>query len=140
MQSRMSRDDMLMAVAVVMALRSTCQRAHVGAVVAREGRILVTGYNGAPAGMPHCNHRPNSIESNGCRNAVHAETNAIAYAARYGISLENSTIYTTLSPCLSCSQIIVNAGITRVVYSQQYRDTIGVDMLRDAGLVVDYLP
>lgn len=124
-----------MGVARLMAERSTCQRAHVGAVIAREGRILTTGYNGAPAGMPHCNHRPTDLEG-GCKNAVHAEANAVAYAARYGINLMSSTLYTTLTPCLACAQLVINAGVTRAISSSIYRDMMGVNLLRDAGLEV----
>lgn len=133
--SRPDRDHTLLDVARIIATRGTCSRAKVGAVVAKEGRILVTGYNGAPAGMPHCIHDTDEA----CTVAVHAEANAVAYAARYGMSLENSDLYTTLSPCLACAQLIINSGITRVIYSSSYRDTIGVDLLRDAGLVLDYI-
>lgn len=133
---RPSRDEVLMDIAVLIAQRSTCPRKHVGAVVAREGRILVTGYNGAPAGMPHCEHN-DPYEVNGCTMAVHAEANAVAYAARYGIDLSNSTIYTTLTPCLACAQLLINCGINRVVCSERYRDIIGVDLLKAAGLKVE---
>ena len=101
-----------MQVAEVFATRSTCSRAHVGVVIAREGRILTTGYNGAPAGMAHCNHSPDEV--NGCQNAVHAEANAIAYAARYGISLEGAELYSTFMPCLACAQLVINAGIQQI--------------------------
>lgn len=165
---RPSRDEMMLEIAGVVSTRSTCSRAHVGAVVAREGRILVSGYNGAPAGMRHCDHtrEVTKIEitghsfvcqtwredvgycicdygkitvSEGCQVSVHAEANCVAYAARFGIDLSDSTIYTTLTPCLSCAQLIVNSGMGRVVCSKRYRDMMGVDLLRNAGLVVDII-
>ena len=135
---RPSRDEMLMDITRVVATRSTCQRAQVGAVIAREGRILTMGYNGAPAGMDHCDHYPGEYsQSSGCTRAVHAEANAVAYAARYGIDVSNSVLFTTLSPCLSCSQLIVNSGVLRVVCLELYRDIIGVRLLTDAGLEVE---
>lgn len=139
---RPTRDDMLMEVAQVIAQRSTCQRAAVGVVVARDARILVTGYNGAPAGMPHCTHNPweavSEKDQAGCTRAVHAEANAIAYAARYGIEIAGADLYTTLAPCLPCAQLIINSGLDRVVYGRPYHDTMGVMLLDDAGLGFTY--
>lgn len=132
--ARISRDEMLMRMAIAAALRSTCSRAHVGVVIAREGRVLSTGYNGAPAGMDHCNHT-HDLES-GCQVAVHAEANAIAYAARYGMKIGGSELFTTLSPCVSCSQLIVNAGIERVVYLNPYRVPSGLELLEGAGVLL----
>lgn len=131
---RISRDEMLMEIARITAKRSTCSRKNVGAIIAREGRILTSGYNGAPSGMPHCNHE-DDIER-GCTRAVHAEANAISYAARYGISVSDSDLFTTLSPCLACAQLIVNSGISRIVCLELYRDPIGVRLLTEARLEV----
>lgn len=150
---RPSLDASLMAIATVWEDRSTCPRNHVGAVIAKDGRHIGSGYNGAPAGMPHCHHElgdfinPNMAEiaaraagmAEGCKIAIHAEANAIAYCARDGISVLGATIYSTLSPCYPCSQLILAAGLVRVVYVRQYRDTAGIDLLRDAGLTVDRL-
>lgn len=140
---RPSRDEMLMEIAQTVAKRSTCSRKNVGTVVAREGRVLTMGYNGAPTGMAHCDHTndPEMIAQGfavdrGCTRAVHAEANAIAYAARYGIDVSNSELFTTLSPCLSCAQLVINSGIIRVVCLRVYRDTIGIRLLHDAGLEV----
>lgn len=149
MDVRPSRDRVCMDMADLFADRSTCSRNHVGAVVAQAGRILVTGYNGAPAGMDHCNHdctcdldyiekfdvhSPSCPAELPCRVSVHAEANAIAYAARYGIILRGTTLYTTLSPCYGCAQLIINTGIKVVWYRETYRDTEGIELLKQAGL------
>lgn len=149
-----------MAIAMVWEGRSTCDRNHVGAVIAKNGRHIGSGYNGAPAGQPHCEHLPTTRSKmqpyiphqqqtpthlvlpttpydRGCKEAIHAEANALAYAARDGISVFGATIYTTLSPCYACSQLIVAAGLERVVFNRSYRDPAGIDLLRRAGLTVD---
>jgi dCMP deaminase len=148
-------DKTLMRIATVWQDRSTCDRNHVGAVISREGRTLGSGYNGAPAGMPHCEHQVtflrgktltfnvaesvSMVEGEPCRLAIHAESNAIAYAARNGVSIVGGTIYTTLSPCFACSLLIIAAGLTRVVYDREYRDTSGIQLMTSAGLIVDQL-
>jgi dCMP deaminase len=132
--------------------RSTCSRNHVGAVIAKDGRHIGSGYNGAPAGMPHCEHEPTLYRfeeggrvpgtaikvkpGEGCTIAIHAEANALAYCARDGIAVKGATIYTTLSPCYSCAQLIIAAGLVRVAYTRAYRDPAGVNLLKAAGLTV----
>lgn len=153
---RRSRDDALMATAHVWADRSTCSRNAVGAVISIDGRIMVSGYNGAPAGMPHCDHtcpcshgfeREHNIADvfkehsqqcplKPCKLAVHAEANAIAFAARHGVMTTAATVHTTLSPCYACSQLIINAGLVRVVYDRLYRDTSGLELLERAQVEV----
>lgn len=131
---RPSIDEVLLHVAYAIAARSTCPYNHVGAIVALHGRVLTTGYNGAPAGMQHCTHGPR-VEGKAivpCVNAVHAEMNAIAFAARHGVSLDGGTMYTTLSPCRTCAQLIINAGILTVVFGEMYRDSAGLDLLSAA--------
>jgi dCMP deaminase len=125
-------DAMLLRVAQVIATRATCSRLSVGAVLATEGRILSTGYNGAPAGMDHCLH----TNSEPCKTAVHAEANAIAFAAKHGVSTRGSTLYTTHSPCLTCSHLIINAGVVRVVYETVYRDPGPLKLLESVGVLV----
>ena len=152
---RPSRDDMLMEIAVSASQRSTCSRAQVGAVVSHEGRPVSLGYNGAPSGMPHCDHACNcgglgsgwdhpegilTVHYTGCNSeqpcklSVHAEPNAIAFAARYGVATQDAEMHLTVSPCWSCSQFIINAGIKRVVYLVEYRLTDGLDLLENAGI------
>lgn len=128
---------MLMRIASVISLRGTCNRAQVGAVLARDGRIIATGYVGAPSGLPHCQDVGCDVsEFSGCLRTVHAEANAIAFAARYGIATEGSNLYCTHSPCGNCAKLIINAGISRVIYEQQYRDAKPILMLRSVGIVV----
>lgn len=148
--TRPTIDQTHMANAVNWSRRSTCSRSHVGCVIALGGRGLSTGYNGAPAGMPHCNHEcdcealvfpDGHVEHHeecysgphGCV-AVHAEANAITWAARNGIALLGSTLYTTLTPCVKCAQLIVNAGIVRVVWRTVYRDVSGLDLVVASGI------
>jgi dCMP deaminase len=131
---RPTRDEMLMQIAEVVSQRSTCSRAAVGVVVARQGRVLITGYNGAPAGMPHCFHYEGENEP--CEVSVHAEANAVAWAARWGISLEGAELFTTVSSCLNCAKLLINAGITRVISKQQYREAAGLELLRSAGIAL----
>jgi dCMP deaminase len=131
---RPSMDVVLLTMAHVMAQRGTCSRARVGCVVALDGRVCATGYNGAPRGLPHCEHVPGELV--GCRASAHAEANAVAFAARHGVALAGATLYSTLSPCVACAMLIVNAGITRVIYAVGYRDADGVGLLEGAGVVV----
>jgi len=132
---RIDRDEMMMRIAAVVSQRGTCERASVGAVIALDGRIISSGYVGAPSGLPHCREVGCDIgDSGGCRRTVHAETNAVAFAARAGIPTAGSTIYVTHSPCRECAKIILNAGIERVVYEQPYRDSSGLELLSEAGV------
>jgi dCMP deaminase len=112
-------------------------------VVAIDGRVCSTGYNGAPHGMPHCVHpvdersadRPPTADR--CATSVHAETNAIVFAAKHGVSIAGATLYTTLTPCVPCALLILNSGITRVVCAVRYRDATGVRLLRDANVAIE---
>lgn len=150
--ARVSRDEMLMDIAQIVAARSTCSRLLVGAVIARQGRVLSTGYNGAPSHMPHCDHTctcpkvgasgrtiirlgnaPDHHEigcpDGPCNNTIHAEANAIVFAAKYGMATDNAELYVTHAPCLICARLIINAGIMGVMYSVDYRDMSGHDLL-----------
>jgi len=136
---RIGRDQLCMDVAQLFAERSTCRRAHVGAAIARDGRILVTGYNGAPAGLPHCGDECHAGTNGGCKSSVHAESNCIAYAARYGIAVDGATLYCTHLPCRKCAELAVNSGIAKVVYLNDYRDHAGLELLRSAGIDLEML-
>lgn len=141
---RPSAEATLMGVAKLMADRSTCSRAHVGAVIATHGRIVSSGYNGTPAGLPHCDHTCNcdgvpvhNLACNAvkpCPQAVHAEANAIAWAARMGVSTAGGHMFVTLSPCMPCAQLIISAGITQLSYIEAYRDFSGMSLLTGAGI------
>jgi dCMP deaminase len=132
MLRRLSRDELLLSIAELVAKRSTCQRLSVGAILAREGRILSSGYNGAPSGLSHCNHR--SVEMDPCTRTVHAEANCIAFAAKTGVETNLATMYCTHSPCNDCAKLMINAGIKRLVYHTQYRDISPLNLLIEAGV------
>jgi len=134
--TRFSRDELLGNIAKLVARRSTCLRSSVGAVLAREGRIVSMGYNGAPAGMEHCEPETCGPDG-GCTRTVHAEANAIAFAAKTGIETDGSTLYTTHSPCNDCAKLLINAGIKRVIYWEKYRDPAPVNLLMAAGVAVE---
>lgn len=154
MVKRPSRNRLCMDIARVVAYRGTCSRAQVGVVIALEGRVLVTGYNGAPAGMRHCNHEckcgannyvdvPEAAQhiiscpahhENVCTVTTHAEANAIAFAAKHGVATDGAELYTTLSPCLACAKLIVNAGIVRVWIGDSYHSQEGIVLLQNAGI------
>lgn len=129
---RPTRDEVLMETARLWAHRGTCNRLRVGAVFSRRGRVLVQGYNGAPSGMLHCDHQ----NGEPCTRAVHAEANGISWAARNGVSLEDSEVHITNLPCPNCSLLIINSGIIRVVYDQDYRIRDGIELLAEANLEV----
>lgn len=118
--SRPSWDEYFIEIAKVVAKRSTCDRANVGAVIAKNKVILSTGYNGAPRGLPHCDDVGHEIVDGHCIRTAHAEANAIAQAAKNGTQIEGASIYLTVSPCYDCFKIMVNAGIKEVIYSNFY--------------------
>lgn len=157
MTQRPTRDEMLMAVAELVAERSTCDRLMVGAVIARSGRVLTSGYNGAPSGMAHCNHtctcpthgtsgrmivrlvqdhHEDGCPSGPCNNTIHAEANAIVFAARHGVATENAEMFITHAPCLVCARLIINAGIMGVMFLHEYRDMSGVQLLKSQAVPV----
>ena len=140
---RPNTHEYFMDIAKVVATRSTCLRHHVGAVIIKDKHIISTGYNGACKGLEHCldigciRDREN-IESGTmhevCR-AVHAEQNAIIQAALHGVSTEGSTLYCTHQPCVICSKMIINAGIKRVIYGEEYPDVAGLKLFASAGVL-----
>ncbi len=115
--------------------RSTCPRAKVGAVIVRDRNILATGYNGAPAGLPHCtdvgcliyeSRAPGGELESNCYRSIHAEINAITQAAKNGAAIAGADIYVTHSPCIQCLKVLVNTGVRRVFYERPYKlDTLG---------------
>jgi dCMP deaminase len=117
--------------------RSTCARSQVSALIVKENRIISMGYGGSPSGLPHCLDVGCLIGSNGgCIRTIHAESNAIAFAARHGIAVEGADIWVSLSPCLDCAKLIINSGIVSVYYLEQYRNRDGVELLIAAGIKV----
>lgn len=151
--TRISRDNLFMEIAKMFALRGTCVRAQVGAIIVRDHHIVSHGYNGAPPGMAQCDEvgcgggewettvlsphsRAEQKFPNGCTRAVHAEANAIAYAARQGVPVEGSRMYTTHQPCLPCAQLIVSSQIAEVVYLEPYRLMDGLNLLTGSSVTV----
>lgn len=154
-RKRISRDRMFSQICHIVAQRSTCLRSQVAALIVKDGRIISMGYNGPVAGMPVCEDLPNVIqtptkesfqvwktehpnmcEGPGCTRSCHAETNAIAFAARAGVSVEGCTMYCSMSPCINCAKVIVNSGIRELVFLSEYRDSSGIELLKEAGLKV----
>lgn len=135
-----SFDQIFMKLATDLAQRSHCVKAQVGAVLAKDTRIISIGYNGPPAGTHNCDEEwPETgcprDSKNSCSLALHAEENAILYAVKNGASLEGSTLYITLSPCLPCARIIYSSGIKKVFYLNSYAEYKGLSS--DEG--VDFL-
>lgn len=125
--ARITREDLFMGCAELFAQRSTCLRGQVGAVAVINGRIMATGYNGAPSGHPHCT--PETCNDQGpCTNSIHAEANLIAFAAKAGVSLQDATLYCTHLPCLKCAQLIVQSGIKQVIWKNPYHDESGLQL------------
>ena len=133
---RLGREEMFSALAQVVALRGTCRRAQVGVVIVQNRRVISMGYNGSPSGMPHCDEHGCEISDGGCIRSIHAEANAILWAARYGIPIEGAELFSTHSPCLNCAKLIVGSGITKVWFRMAYRDVSGIDLLDRCGVKV----
>lgn len=124
-------DDIFMELAVNLAKRSHCIKRHVGAVLTKDTRIISIGYNGPPPGTHNCDeefpHEGCGKDSKGsCLLAIHAEQNAIMYAVKNKASVEGSTLYVTLSPCIACARIIFSMGIEKVVYLNSYAQYKGL--------------
>ncbi len=135
-ESRPSWDEYFMSITFQVAKRSTCDRARVGSIIVKDRRILTTGYNGSPAGLPHCDEIGHLMIGGHCVRTLHAEQNAIIQAALHGVSVAGGTIYVTHQPCLQCAKMIINAGIRRVVYAGEYPDANAVAFLSEAGVVL----
>lgn len=144
-------DKRFMDMAEVVSSWSSCyqENRHVGAVIVKEKRILTTGYNGAPSGIVSCAEKgeclrrklniPSGTKHELCY-AVHAEQNAIAQAAKLGISVEGATLYCTHQPCVICAKMIINSGIRKVVYKYGYPDDFSLELFKEAGVEVVNFP
>lgn len=144
MHERPSWDAYFMQIAHLVATRATCPRRSVGALLVKSRRILATGYNGAPRGISHCpaggpDHEwpEGCMRAGHCIRSLHAEQNALLQAAMIGVPCEGATIYVTCQPCNSCAKMIINAGITHVIYEGEYPDEFSKDLFKEAGLVVE---
>lgn len=127
---RPSWDEYFMSIATLVGSRATCGRGRSGCVIARDRQLLVTGYVGSPVGLPHCDEVGHEMHkvlnddgqiSEHCIRTVHAEQNAIAQAARLGISVDGATLYCSMTPCYVCAKILINSGIKKVVAQKDYQ-------------------
>ena len=140
--SRPSWDEYFMQVTRVVGSRSTCLRRQLGAVIVKDKRILSTGYNGPPSGLDHCldvgclrqqMEIPSGERFELCRG-LHAEQNAIIQAAYHGVSIRDSVIYSSAQPCVTCAKMIINSGIKKIIYEEEYPDALSRRLLAEAGI------
>lgn len=122
MDKRIKWDQYFMMQAVLLASRSTCERLSVGAVIVRDKRIIAGGYNGSVAGDDHCIDVGCYLEDGHCVRTIHAEMNAILQCAKFGESTDNAEIYVTDFPCLQCTKMLLQAGITKINYLRNYHN------------------
>lgn len=141
-ESRPSWEEYFMQITHLVASRATCIRRKVGAILVKDKRILSTGYNGAPKNLAHCSQVgclrnklkiPSGQRQEICRG-LHAEQNAIIQAALYGINIKGATLYCTIQPCITCSKMLINAGIKKVIFQGEYPDPLAREMLKEAGI------
>jgi dCMP deaminase len=148
MYRRPSWDEYFMELANTASKRATCDRGRSGCVIVKDRQLLVTGYVGAPSGLPHCDEVGHlfrrTLEADGrvtthCVRTVHAEQNAICQAARRGISLDGATLYCRMTPCRTCAMLIINCGIKRVVCERKYHaGSESEELFRQAGVQLEF--
>lgn len=143
MATQEQRDKVYLQMAESISTLSHAVRKKVGCVLVTPENVMLSSYNGQPSGWDNCCedvHTSEPFEYLVTKTEVlHAELNAILHAARQGVSVKGSTIYITLSPCLSCSAMIAQAGIKRVIFKESYRDTSGIEILKQHGIIVEQL-
>lgn len=141
---RPSWDQYFMDITHLVATRSSCLRRQVGAILVKDRNILATGYNGVPTGISHCSsvgclraklNVPSGERHELCRG-LHAEQNAIIQAAKHGTTIDGAVLYCTTMPCVICTKMIINAGITKVIYSEGYADELAREMLSESGIEI----
>ena len=135
---RPSWDDYFMAIVKIVAARGTCDRLYAGSVLVKDKRIIASGYNGSPGGLPHCDDVGHLLEEGHCVRTIHGEHNSILQAARQGsTSTQGATMYTKYSPCIHCAKYVIAAGIKKVVIGKVYRNPSALEMLKEAGVEVE---
>jgi len=136
---RPSWDQYFMTITRQVAERSTCLRAKVGAVIVRDRNIMATGYNGSPAGLPHCidagcliyeSRTPDGEIETNCYRTIHAEINAITQAAKNGAPIRDADIYVTHTPCIHCMKVLINTGIRNIYFEKEYKRHTVADLLK----------
>lgn len=137
MDKQLKRDHLYMKMARTWAENSYCVRRQVGALMVKENMIISDGFNGTPSGFENVCEDENNVSK---PYVLHAEANAITKIARSNNSSNGATIYITASPCMECSKLIIQSGIKRVVYGEKYRLMDGVELLKRAGIQVDFMP
>lgn len=149
MSARPTWDQYFLTITRVVAERSTCLRAQVGAVIVRDKNILATGYNGSPAGLPHCldvgclvyrSTTPAGEVEENCFRCIHAEINAIAQAAKNGAGIRDADIYITHTPCIHCFKVLINTGIKRIFYEKAYKLHTIEELLRYTDVTLRQIP
>ena len=146
---RPSWDEYFLQMAELVGSRGTCDRGYAGTVIVKDKRMLATGYVGSPVGLPHCDdvgHEMHTVtnedgsSSRHCIRTAHSETNAIANAARFGVAVEGSTMYSKMVSCYSCAKVIVNAGIKRFVALNDYHASLQTkDIFKKAGVKLEII-
>ncbi|WJY28523.1 MULTISPECIES: ComE operon protein 2 [Sporosarcina] len=138
---RITWEQFFMAQCSLLAVRSTCTRLAVGAVIVRDNRIIAGGYNGSVSGGDHCIDQGCYVVDNHCIRTIHAEMNALLQCGKFGIPAAGSTLYVTHFPCLQCSKAIIQAGISKVFFGQDYRNNeYAIELFRHAGIDVHRIP
>ncbi len=147
--ARPTWDEYFNQIKEIVASRGTCDRGYSGCVIVRDKHILTTGYVGSPPGLPHCDEAGHLmmkvLDEKGephqhCIRTTHAESNAIAQAARFGVSLAGATVYCKMEPCQACAKMIIATGIVRVVAEKRYHGAgMTRDMFKEAGIKLDVL-
>ena len=136
-QKQETLDRRYLRMALIWSENSYCERRKVGALIVKDKMIISDGYNGTPSGFPNVCESEEGVT---LPYVLHAEANAITKVARSNNSSEGSTLYVSTSPCMECSKLIIQSGIKRVVFSDLYRITDGLDLLRKAGVEIVHLP
>lgn len=136
---RLTWDEYFLNLVEAAAERATCDRGRSGALLVYQRQVIATGYVGSPPGFPHCDDVGHEMLDNHCVRTIHAEQNALASAARFGISTLGATMYCTMTPCRVCAMLLLTAGIDRVLANYAYHDDAGYKVLRSAGIQVEAL-
>jgi len=137
---RPSWDEYFLKLAMLASERATCPRMHCGCVIVKDKYVLSTGYNGSLPGLDHCEDVGCLIVDNHCVRTNHAEMNAIAQAARHGVSLQDATAYVTNMPCTTCAKALLAAGIVRIVVFSDYHGSLAEKFLQESGVPLNRLP